>query len=51
MDSLHLSYNEVVRVIPYRNLLIMAKDKQRVAYGEVYHEVTEEEMGLKFNKK
>lgn len=50
MDSLHLSYNEVVRVIPYRNLLLMAKDKQRVAYGEVYHEVTEEEMGLKFCK-
>ena len=50
MDSLHLSYNEVVRVIPYRNLLLMAKDKQRVAYGKVYHEVTEEEMGLKFSK-
>lgn len=50
MDSLHLSYNEVVRVIPYRNLLLMAKDKQREAYGEVYYETTEEEMGLIFKK-
>ena len=48
MDSLHLSYQEVVSVIPYRNLLLMAKDKQRVAYGEVYKEVSEEEMGLVF---
>lgn len=50
MDSLHLSYYEVVNVVPYRNLLLMAKDKQRVAYGEVYHEVTEAEMGLVFKK-
>ena len=50
MDSLHLSYQEVVSKIPYRNLLLMAKDKQRVAYGDVYHEVTEEEMGLVFAK-
>lgn len=50
MDSLHLSYTEVLRKIPYRNLLLMAKDKQRVAYGDVYYEVTEEEMGLIFKK-
>lgn len=50
MDSLHLSYTEVVREIPYRNLLLMAKDKQRVAYGEVYYEGTEEDMGLVFKK-
>lgn len=48
MECLHLSYHEVVSVIPYRVLLLMSKDKQRVAYGEVYHEVTEEEMGLEF---
>ena len=50
MDCLHLSYHEVVSVFPYRNLLLMAKDKQRVAYGEVYHEVSEEEMGLVFKR-
>ncbi len=50
MDSLHLSYQEVVKEIPYRNLLLMAKDKQRVAYGDVMYEVTEEEFGMNFKK-
>lgn len=50
MDSLHLSYQEVVREIPYRNLLLMAKDKQRVACGDVMYEVTEEEFGMNFKK-
>lgn len=45
-----MSYHEVVSVFPYRNLLLMARDKQRVAYGQVYHETTEEEMGLIFKK-
>ena len=43
MDSLHLTYDEVLDKIPYRNLLIMAKDKIRVAYGDVYREMSEEE--------
>lgn len=43
MDSLHLTYHEVVHVIPYRNLLIMSKDKQHTVYGDVMREVTEEE--------
>lgn len=44
MESLHLTYREVVHEIPYRNLVIMSKDKQRVVYdGEVMQEVTEEE--------
>lgn len=50
MDNLHLPYAEVWDGIPYRNLLLMSKDKLRVAYGEVYEEVTEEEMGLVFKK-
>lgn len=41
--DLHLSYDEVVYKIPYRNLLIMQKDKLHVCYGEVMQEVTEEE--------
>ena len=43
MDTLHLSYNEVVNEIPYRNLVIMQKDKAHVATGEVMQEVSEEE--------
>ena len=38
------SYHEVVHEIPYRNLLVMNKDKQHPVYdGEVMEEVTEEE--------
>ena len=50
MDSLHLSYQEVVKEIPYRNLLLMAKEKQRVACCEVKYEVTEEEFVIKKKK-
>lgn len=49
MDYLHLSYDEVVRKIPYRNLQVMMRDKQRVAYGKVYREVDEDEFGIKFS--
>lgn len=44
MDSLHLSYDEVVNRIPYRNLIIMQKDKQHEAFGEVEREVSDSEM-------
>lgn len=44
MESLHLTYREVVHEIPYRSLVIMHKDKQHTVYdGEVMQEVTEEE--------
>lgn len=43
MDNLKLSYNDVVNVFPYRTLLLMSKDKARIATGKVYHEVTDEE--------
>lgn len=44
MDTLHLSYREVVHEIPYRNLVIMTKDRQRPVYGgEVMKEITAEE--------
>lgn len=44
MESLHLTYHEVVHEIPYRNLVIMNKDKQHTVYdSEVMQEVTEEE--------
>ena len=43
MDNLHLTYKEVTEVIPYRNLLIMSKDKVHAVTGEVLREVTEDE--------
>lgn len=33
MESLHLSYEEVVYKIPYRNLVIMQKDKLHTVYN------------------
>lgn len=55
IDSLHLTYDEVVYKIPYRNLVIMQRDKMRAVYNsEVMQEVTEEEFfkgkGMKFSK-
>lgn len=32
-DTLHLSYIEVFEVIPYRNLLMMQRDKLHAVYG------------------
>lgn len=43
MDTLHLTYQQVLDGIPYRNLVIMQKDKLRVAYGDVTREVTDAE--------
>ena len=43
MENLHLTYTEVLEVIPYRNLVIMQKDKMRVASGDVMQEVTDAE--------
>lgn len=44
MDALHLDYERVLDGIPYRNLVIMQKDKLRVTYGDVMREVTDEEL-------
>lgn len=43
METLHLTYREVLEEIPYRNLVIMQKDKLHVASGDVMQEVTDEE--------
>lgn len=44
MDSLHLTYDEVLYKIPYRNLIVMQKDKQHSVSSDcVRKEVTEEE--------
>lgn len=43
MENLHLSYKEVFEVIPYRNLIVMQKDKLHTVSGEIMKEVSEEE--------
>lgn len=40
MENLHLTYTEVVEVIPYRNLVLMQKDKLHVVYGDKIEEVS-----------
>lgn len=40
MDSLNLSYKEVVEIIPYRNLIIMQKDKLHESYGDIVVKTT-----------
>lgn len=49
MENLHLSYREVVEEIPYRNLLIMQKDKLHVVYGDKIEEVTARSMAGRKN--
>lgn len=44
MENLHLPYNDVVFRIPYRNLIIMQKDKLHTVFGEVLQEVSDAEM-------
>lgn len=44
IESLHLSYTEVFEVIPYRNLLIMSKDKVHVVYGAKVKKTSGKEM-------
>ena len=44
IENMHLSYDEAVNQIQYRNLVIMQKDKLHTAYGEVMEEMSEEEL-------
>lgn len=50
MDALNLSYDEVVYKIPYRNLLIMQKDKLRVCYGRKVSTLTGRDMASRRRK-
>lgn len=43
METLHLSYKEVLE-IPYRNLIIMSRDKLHVVYGTKVRKMTGREM-------
>ena len=42
IDTLHLSYTEVFEVIPYRNLLMMQRDKLLLAIGPTHRQVVME---------
>nr|DAL72493.1 MAG TPA: hypothetical protein [Caudoviricetes sp.] len=44
MENLHLSYSEVLEVIPYRNLVAMQQDKLREASGELIHKMSSREI-------
>lgn len=47
IESLHLSYKEVVYDIPYRNLLIMQKDKLRTCTGKKKVQTSGKEMAAR----
>ena len=44
IDGLHLTYKEVTEEIPYRVLLLMSKDKQRIVTGAKVNKTTGKEM-------
>ena len=54
-ETLHLTYDEVVNKIPYRNLMIMQKDKLKtLVNSEAMEEVSDDEFfrekGIKFSE-
>lgn len=51
IETLHLSYEEVVYKIPYRNLLIMQKDKLRPCTGVKINRTTGKEMAARRRRK
>lgn len=51
MDSLHLTYDEVVNQIPYRNLIIMQRDKQHEVFGDVVKTITGKELAQRRKRK
>ena len=50
MDSLHLTYDEVVNKIPYRNLIIMQRDKQHEVFGDVVKKISGKELAKRRKK-
>lgn len=49
MEGLRLTYHEVMDEIPYRNLIIMQKDKMHVVYGDKIREVSARSMSGRKN--
>ena len=44
MENLHLSYDDVYSRIPYRNLMVMQKDKLHTVMGSKVHKISGKEM-------
>jgi len=44
MEGLHLTYDEVINKIPYRNLVVMQHDKIHIAYGTIVKKSSGKEM-------
>ena len=44
MENLHLSYKEVVYEIPYRNLVLMQRDKIHQVFGDNIKKVKGKDM-------
>ena len=51
MDGLHLTYPEVMDEVPYRNLLLMQRDKAHVVYGTLVKHVSAKERLAQMKKK
>lgn len=47
MENLHLSYKEVVYELPYRNLLIMQRDKLHTCTGKKKVKISGKEMAAR----
>ena len=47
VDSLHLSYDEVVNVIPYRVLQLMMRDKMHEVFGTVVKKTSGRDMAAR----
>nr|DAS76745.1 MAG TPA: hypothetical protein [Bacteriophage sp.] len=48
---LHLSYTEVFEVIPYRNLLLMQRDKLHEARGQKVNRISGKELANRRKRK
>ena len=51
MESLHLSFGEVMDVIPYRVLTVMSRDRLHTVHGEKVVRMTGREMAQRRNGK
>lgn len=47
IETLHLTYDEILNRIPYRLLLLMQRDKQHVATGSVVKRTTGKDMAAR----
>nr|DAJ65137.1 MAG TPA: hypothetical protein [Bacteriophage sp.]DAQ58192.1 MAG TPA: hypothetical protein [Caudoviricetes sp.]DAU15348.1 MAG TPA: hypothetical protein [Caudoviricetes sp.] len=51
VDTLHLSYTEVFEIIPYRNLLMMQRDKLHTVSGQKVNRISGKELANRRKKK